>query len=122
MSNSPSSRSTKITGAAGLIIALVAVAAITGGSGAVVQSCFAPSEARTALGESQALRAVAAAVAKAARELAGAERIVATLPEDLALVIACVDVSLPCVSDSDGVWLPPQTVGERLLDLPPPRC
>jgi hypothetical protein len=111
------SRSSSLAGTAGVIVALVAVAAMTTG---VANARLIPAETRSTLGESQAVRAVAAAVAQAARELAGTERIVAAMPEQFTLaasssndnaVVAAADRVDPVVA---------HFVGERLLDLPPP--
>jgi hypothetical protein len=106
-----------VAGTAGVIIALVAVAAMTTG---VANARLIPTEARSTLSESQAVRAVAAAVAQAARELAGTERIVAAIPEQFTLTVLQDEVETvsPTAERLDPVVAP--LVGERLLDLPPP--
>ena len=110
-------RGSSLAGTAGVIVALVAVAAMTTG---VANARLIPTETRSPLSESQAVRAVAAAVAQVARELAGTERIVAAMPEQFTLVATQVDggTAIHVAERSDPIVAP--LVGERLLDLPPP--
>ncbi|MHC4415008.1 MAG: hypothetical protein ACYS0G_06980 [Planctomycetota bacterium] len=72
------------------------------------------------LSESPVVRAVAAAVAAAARDLVGSERCTTTLAL-LEPSARCDDASAsgPVASLNDSCP-PPTLLGERLLDLPPP--
>ena len=110
---------------ASALIALVAVAALmTSVPG--LHSRIAPVEVRSALTEGQSARELAAAVAAAARELVGAERLV---PQIGAAPIGQIDRDSLTLAAS-FVHFDPATVqvirsrvvAERLLDLPPPTC
>jgi len=114
---SDTSRGSSLAGTAGVIVALVAVAAMTSG---VANARMIPVETRSTLSESQAVRAVAAAVAQVARELAGAERLVATMPESMVLADAYSSERAEVVSSDLPDPIVMMRVGERLLDLPPP--
>jgi hypothetical protein len=86
----------------------------------------APVEVRSALTEGQSARELAAAVAAAARELVGAERLVpqiATAPIDQidrdSLALATISVHF---DPATAHIIRSRVVAERLLDLPPPTC
>jgi hypothetical protein len=114
-----------LASSASALIALVAVAALmTSVPG--WHSRMAPVETRSALTEGQSARELAAAVAAAARELVGAERIVPTIA---VVAFNHGDIeSLACATgwvhlDSGKTHvIRSRTIAERLLDLPPPVC
>jgi hypothetical protein len=111
---------------AGALIALVTVAALLTSTAPAVAARLATSnhEARHTLSEGATVRAVAAAVVAAARDLVGGSgRLVDALPEQWTLKSrACVQPALP---PALSAFATPQriTLRESLLDLPPPaRC
>lgn len=105
------------------VIALVALAAAITSIQSVAHGRIGPADVRTAASEAPTVRAVAAAVAAAARELVGGgERVDVALPPTL-----LAQSLAPSVSAAE----PPQIrvrlqrsamIPERLLDLPPPVC
>jgi hypothetical protein len=114
-----------LASSASALIALVAVAALMtsmpGGHARI-----APVEARTALTEGQSARELAAAVAAAARELVGAERLV---PQASAVAFHLDFNALPRVSAThlhfdafDVQFIRSRVIAERLIDMPPPVC
>jgi hypothetical protein len=106
---------------AGALVALVAVAALV--AGPVARGV--PMEGRTAPRETTtSVRAVAAAVVAAARELVGKDRLTIDISARHALagsMMMAPPVALVSQSDDQPI-LPLRTIGERLLDLPPPGC
>jgi hypothetical protein len=108
---------------AGALIALVTVAALQT-STVAARLATTNQEARHTLSEGATVRAVAAAVVAAARDLVGgSDRLVDALPEQWLLESrACVQPALPPVL-SAAATPQPMTLRESLLDLPPPaRC
>lgn len=104
----------------GTLVALVAIAALLAGPIAVNGAVL---ESRTPAREAPSVRAVAAAVAAVARELVGKDRMdldVATC-HPLASVMLVPHDALALHMDDQPI-LPLRTIGERLLDLPPPVC
>lgn len=107
---------------AGALVALLAVAAIVGslpGGGSSIRVALL--ETRVGANETDAVRAVAAAMTAAARELVGGERMTAATPT----VIAVVGDDLPAASVSR--WTPAlldrwRMLHVRLIDMPPPGC
>ena len=102
-------------------MALVAVAALASALPRGALHRATPVESRLSMSEAETVRAVAAAVAAAARELAGADRINAALPAQL--LIDERNVSLRDANRAllnDPIVLPCM-IAERLLDLPPPQ-
>ncbi len=76
---------------------------------------------RESLAESRMVRAVGAAVAAAARDLVGTER--------CSMAVGLAEPQTPAgpvgISPAGPVtvtWAPPELLGERMLDLPPPAC
>jgi hypothetical protein len=111
---------------AGALIALVTVAALLTSTAPAVAARLATTnrEARHTLSEGATVRAVAAAVVAAARDLVGgSDRLVDALPEQWMLESrACVQPALPPVL-SAAATPQPMTLRESLLNLPPPaRC
>ena len=72
--------------------------------------------------ETHVVRAMAAAVAAAARELMGAEQSTANvaLLEPASQLPGAAPA--PAIAPARGTAAPPSLLGERLLDLPPPTC
>lgn len=107
---------------AGVLVALIAVAAIVGSmpcTGASIRVALL--ETRAGNSESDAVRAVAAAMTAAVRELAGDSRIAAAVPSELAIVID--DLSLAATSAQPAQWTDQtRRMDVRLLDMPPPAC
>ena len=99
--------------AATTLMALVAVSA-------TVASAPAPRGLIAQSSSDHVVRAVAAAVAAAARDLLGAER--STAP--LAALDPSFGEGAPCglAAQPAGMCGPVALLGERLLDLPPPTC
>jgi hypothetical protein len=112
-------RSTSPSTTAGTLVALVAIAALLAGPVAGVSTM----ESRVGTREAPSVRAVAAAVAAVARELVGKDRIDLDVPtrHSLASVMMAPPVTLISQVDDQPI-LPLRTIGERLLDLPPPGC
>lgn len=113
---------------ASALIALVAVAALMTSVPGVggMHSRIASVEARSALTEGQSARQLAAAVAAAARELVGAERIV---PQAFAVSIRLQPCDAPDSTATRAHFDPfelqivrSRVMAERLIDLPPPVC
>lgn len=108
------------------LIALVAVAALMTSLPGVSHARYSALESRTALTEGQSARELAAAVAAAARELVGAERIV---PQALAVSISLELCDAPDCTATRAHFDPfklqivrSRVIAERLIDLPPPVC
>lgn len=104
---------------AGALVAMVAIAALLAGP----MTVGATIEARSATREAPSVRAVAAAVAAVARELVTKDRVDFDVSSchPLASELMAPPVSLASQVDGQTI-LPLRTIGERLLDLPPPVC
>ena len=104
---------------ASALVAMVAIAALLAGpmaGGAAIES-------RSVSREAPSVRAVAAAVAAVARELVTKDRVDfdVSFCHPLASELMAPPVAL--ASQIEGLAiLPLRTMGERLLDLPPPVC
>ena len=115
-----SANSVALATTASALIALVAVAAVMSSlPGGHVRAVAL--EARGTV-ESRSVREVAAAVAAAARDLVGAEKITAALPvEPLQVALATPhDVLLRGGQTIRPISL--RAIDEHLIDLPPPVC
>jgi hypothetical protein len=107
---------------AGALVALVAISAMMSALPRATIHRAVPIESRAATTEAKTVRAVAAAVAAAARELAGAERIHAAIPTTLlsdARLLPPGEVGSLAIANP---IVPSRMIGERLLDMPPPGC
>lgn len=116
----PPSRRTATVGlttTAGAIVALMAIAATVT---AAPTARPAVVESRSSLAETNAVRAVAAAMAAVARELAGGERVVAAMPVSLLIAPLSTPAIPQVLSLRDRAVPLPGVLDERLLDLPPP--
>ena len=107
---------------ASAVVALVAIAALMSSAPRLAMARVAPVEARSSVIAAPSVRAVAAAVAAAARELVGGERINAALPVPrFAEALAAPAGRLIDRSNPDQI-IHCRMVSERLIDLPPPSC
>lgn len=106
---------------ASAMVALVALAALmTSLPGANVRAAML--ESRVAPAEAPSVRAVAAAVAAAARELVGGERITAAMQANhFSDSIAAANPIQSNGSEAADIPLS-RPIAERLIDLPPPVC
>ena len=104
------------------LIALVAVAATASALHASPTVRLMHHETPGRVGETQAIRAVAAAVADLARDLLGAEH-AAGLPAPVASMPSVGETMLPERPAAREAPRPDRLLpAERLLDLPPPCC
>ena len=112
-------RSSSPTVTASALVAMVAIAALLAApvaGGSMI-------EARSATREAPSVRAVAAAVAAVARELVTKDRIDFDVPACHPLASEMLAPPVALASQVDGqAMLALRTIGERLLDLPPPVC
>jgi len=120
MSSRPDqSRNTGLAVTAGTLIALMMIGAAmsaTPAAGAM------PCDARTGVREDDAVKAMYAAVAAVARNLAGGERIVHAGPV-LAMVTELPDPLIPVIGSTWHSRTSHLTlIGRERLDLPPPTC
>ena len=107
---------------AGALIALVTVAALLTSAAPAVTARVVSNEARHSVNEGAAVRAVAAAVVAAARDLVGGDRLIDALPEDWLCLAQFA--AIESIIQREAEEAPPHqpTLRESLLDLPPPRC
>jgi hypothetical protein len=110
---------TSLTTTAGAIVALMAIAATVT---AAPSARSAIVESRTSLADTNAVRAMAAAIAAVARELAGGERVVAALPVISMWSTLASPSGDQFLSRGDDDRPIPGRLEEHLLDLPPPAC
>jgi hypothetical protein len=120
--SSSRSASPGVASTAGALVALVAVAALMTSATPIVRATPS-SDARQSISEGAAVRAVAAAVVAAARDLVGGgERLVHALPDEWMLapiVVSSSAVDQCATSEAPAVL---SVLPESLLDLPPPVC
>lgn len=112
-------------GGAAALLALLAVAMMVAGAGPAggPASRIAAADFRPALTESQTVRALAAAVVAAARDLVGAERVHTAIPASGLAVVAAMAAPIGPPLRNRGCDIPgPLLLAERQLDLPPPVC
>src|SRR5262245_340052 len=107
---------------AGAVVALVAIAATMTTLQSAVHWRGSPVETRAAAVEAPSVRAVAAAVAAAARELVGGEQIHAALPNRLITLGAPDQADPHAPLHHDDPIVRSRMIAERLLDMPPPGC
>jgi hypothetical protein len=107
---------------ASAVVALVAIAATISTVQSAVHFRGSPTEARAAAVEAPTVRAVAAAVAAAARELVGGEQVHAALPHRLISLGAPDQADPDAPLHHDEPIVRSRMIAERLLDLPPPGC
>jgi hypothetical protein len=115
-------RNASLATTASALIALVAVAAMMSSVPGSGLARLSSAESRASLNEAQTVRAVAAAVVAAARELTATHPTpaAATLSQ-MAALLQVPGQALGLPPDDDRLARP-HDVAERLLDLPPPGC
>jgi hypothetical protein len=104
---------------ASALVALVAIAAMVTSASAATP--VVRTEARQSMTEGAAVRAAVAAVAAAARELVGGDRLVQDLPSAWSLELGARDDGIDVRGADESAAPRLTTLAERLLDLPPPR-
>ncbi len=110
----PASPGRCLAATATTLVALVAMSAS-------VSTAAVPRDAEVRL-ESHVVRAVAAAVAAAARDLLAAERSPVAMAAFEPVLSAAEAVTGRCAPAPAQVTVSTTLLGERLLDLPPPAC
>lgn len=119
LQKNPITRSAAPAVTASALVAMVAITALLAGpmaGGAAI-------ETRSVSREAPSVRAVAAAVAAVARELVTKDRVDFDVSSchPLASALMVPPVALASQVERHAI-LPLRTIGERLLDLPPPAC
>lgn len=118
--NRPANTAALATTASALIALVAVAAAMSSLPGANLRASIL--ETRGANVETPSVRQVAAAVAAAARELVGVQKITAALPtHDFTLALASITEGTPCGGEATKPILS-RAIEEHLIDLPPPLC
>lgn len=116
------SSSASLASNASALVALVAIAALMSSAPRLAMARVNPVEARSSVIAAPSVRAVAAAVAAAARDLVGGERINSALPVPRFAEALALPVGQFIDRSSTDEIIQCRLVGERLIDLPPPGC
>ena len=118
-----STRPTSLAATATTLLALMALTSMTSTASSLVNA-RADLHSRTMLNESHMVRAMAAVMAAAARELLVGDQHatpIITGPVESLPAVPTPTPSFGRAGDADAI-VPSLALGERLLDLPPPVC
>lgn len=118
--NRPANSAALATTASALIALVAVAAAMSSLPGANVRASLL--EARGGNVEAPSVRQVAAAVAAAARDLVGVEKITAALPAEAFASAHVAPLQLLFSASESAKPIQSRAIDEHLIDLPPPVC
>jgi hypothetical protein len=115
-------RTTGFAATATTLVALVAMAAAAPSVRGLPAARIAHAEILAPFSESQAMRAVAAVVAAAARDLLAGQQTSVALPAPAPGDVQAENRAASVRRQVAVAAPPPETLDQRLLDIPPPGC